>query len=252
MSKSAEPGSNTNDGRLAALTFDFWGTLYQNAYAREDRLNQLREALRRHGEPRRRERIEAAYGHARTVWDRVWREERRSMPITRWLDELLTHLDATIPDEAAVRLGTAIEESFLRTDAPRPVPGVMDVIPRLAAHYRMGLISDTGLTPGRVLRKVMERDGLLDYFEALTFSDELGTAKPNPEPFLHTLEQLDAEPGEAAHIGDLPETDLRGARDVGMKTVLFLGVSHREDGRDLADAVFEDYAEFERVLGGVE
>ena len=235
-------------GRLVALTFDFWGTLYQNAYAREDRLARLDEALRRHGEHRSRERIEAAYGHARGVWDEVWREERRSMPITRWLSELLGHLDATIPDESAVRLGRAIEESFLRGDEPRPVPGVTDVVPRLAGEYRMGLISDTGLTPGRVLRRVMERDGLLAYFDVLTFSDELGTAKPNAEPFLHTLERLDADPEEAAHIGDLPETDLRGARDAGMKAVLFLGVSHREDGRGMADAVFEDYSHLEHLL----
>jgi len=248
LTNHVDASSTAKVGHLRALTFDFWGTLYQNAYAREDRLQRLDETLRQHGEARSRERIDAAYGQARTVWERVWREERRSMPITRWLNELLEHLDATIPDEAAVRLGTAIEESFLRGDDPHPVPGVLDVIPRLAGKYRMGLISDTGLTPGRVLRRVMERDGLLSYFEVLTFSDELGTAKPNPGPFLHTLEHLEADPEEAAHIGDLPETDLRGAHDVGMKAVLFLGVSHREDGRELADAVFEDYAELEHVL----
>jgi len=248
LSRTDSAGPDAEDRRLVALTFDFWGTLYQNAYAREDRLQQLKQALSRHGQPRSRERIEAAYGHTRTVWDQVWRQERRSIPTTRWLSELLTNLDATIPDEAAVRLGTAIEESFLRGDAPQPVPGVTEVIPRLAARYRMGLISDTGLTPGRVLRQVMEQDGLLAYFETLTFSDELGTAKPNPEPFLHTLEQLDASPEAAAHIGDLPETDLQGARDVGMKSILFLGVSHRDDGRELADAVFEDYSTLEHLL----
>jgi hypothetical protein len=33
-----------------------------------------------------------------------------------------------------------------------------------------------------------------------------------------------------------------------MKAVLFLGVSHREDGREMADAVFSDYRELEEVL----
>lgn len=236
---------------LHTVTFDFWGTLYQNAYAREDRLHLLQEALAAHDQPRSREEIEAAYAHARSVWDRTWREEQRSIPIERWLHEILTHLNAELPEETLIDLGAAIEEVYLQSDRPRPVPGASEVVPRLAQRYRLGLISDTGLTPGRVLRKIMDRDGLLRHFQALTFSDELGAAKPLPAPFLHTLERLDAQPERAAHVGDLPETDLRGARDVGMKAVLFLGVSEREDGRELADAAFEDYDELERLLEGL-
>ncbi len=233
---------------LHAVTFDFWGTLYQNAYAREDRLRLLQEVLERHDQPRSWRELEAAYDHARAVWDTVWRKEQRSIPIERWLGEILDHLGASLPLGLQIDVGRAIEDAFLERDDPRPVPGVQDVVPRLAQRYRLGLISDTGLTPGRVLRKIMERDGLLRYFEALTFSDELGVAKPQPEPFLHTLEQLDVRPEQAAHIGDLPETDLRGARQVGMKTILFLDISHREDGRALADGVFEHYDELEALL----
>lgn len=233
---------------LRAVTFDFWGTLYQNAYAHEERLDLLASVLERHGQPRGMDELEAAYEHARSVWDKVWRDQKRSIPIERWLEELLGHLDARLPDEAERRLGEAIESVYLRGDDPRPVPGVRKVLPNLSDRYRLGLISDTGLTPGRVLREIMRRDGLLAYFEALTFSDELGTAKPQPEPFLRTLEGLSVEAMEAAHIGDLPETDLRGARRVGMKAILFLGVSHREDGCELADAAFEDYDELSALL----
>ncbi len=233
---------------LQALTFDFWGTLYENAYAREDRLRLLGHVLTRHGQSRSWEEMDAAYSHARSVWDRIWREEQRSMSIGRWLGELLGCLEADLPDDAAAQLGRAIQEIYMRADEPRPVVGVREVLPVLAKRYPLGLISDTGLTPGRVLRQVMRRDGLLAFFDALTFSDELGSAKPKPEPFLHTLDQLRAEPEEAAHIGDLPETDLRGARQVGMKAVLFLGVSEREDGRKLADAIFRDYDELEQLL----
>jgi putative hydrolase of the HAD superfamily len=236
---------------LQAVTFDFWGTLYQNAYAREDRLRLLGGALERHGQPRSLEDLVAAYEHALSVWDRVWQQERRSIPIERWLDELLVHLDAGLPEEAERAVGRAMEAVYLRGDQPRPVPGVTDVLPRIAERFRLGLISDTGFTPGRVLREVMRRDGLLGYFDALTFSDELGRAKPQPEPFLHTLRLLDARPEAAVHIGDLPETDLRGARGVGMRVILFLGVSHRDDGRALADAVFEDYDQLEQLLEGV-
>ncbi len=233
---------------LTAVTFDFWGTLYQNAYAREERLSLLSGVLERHGQPRSVDELEGAYNRARSVWDQVWRGEQRSISIGRWLDELLAYLDADLPDETQRRLGRAIQRAYLSTELPRPVAGVRQVLPELAERYRLGVISDTGLTPGRVLRQVMSRDSLLSYFDALTFSDELGMAKPQPEAFLRTLDTLDVDPEAAAHIGDLPETDLLGARGVGMKAVLFLGVSHREDGRPLADAAFADYGELIELL----
>lgn len=238
--------------QLTALTFDFWGTLYQNAYAHDERLHMLHELLERHDQARSEDEVTEAYHHAGSVWDRVWREEQRSISIARWLDEIMEHLDASLPDDVQARFGQEIEEVYLGGELPRPVAGATEVVPELANRYRLGLISDTGLTPGRVLRQLMDRDGLLSSFDALTFSDELGVAKPDPKPFLRTLNQLGARPEEAAHIGDLPETDLQGARQVGMKAVLFLGVSERDDGRELADAVFEDYAELTTLLERLE
>ncbi len=233
---------------LHAVTFDFWGTLYQNAYAQDQRLHLLEEVLARHSQPRPWTALEAAYHHAWSLWERTWRGERRSITVERWLREMLAFLEADLPENAVASLCQPIEETYLHSDAPRPVPGASEVLPRLSRRYRLGLISDTGLTPGRVLRELLRRDGLLPYFHTLTFSDETGATKPLPEQFLRTLAILDARPEEAAHIGDLPETDLAGARAVGMKAVLFLGVSHRQDGRPLADAVFEDYGELEKLL----
>lgn len=236
---------------LKAITFDFWGTLYQNAYARDGRLSLIQETLVRHHQPRSLDEIDAAYDRAREVWDQVWQSEQRSISIERWLREILDFLDADLPADVQGALGDAIQEIYLRGDKPQPVPGVSDVLPRLARRYRLGLISDTGLTPGRVLRMIMRRDGLLSCFEALTFSDEVEVAKPLPKPFLHTLDALGVQPEEAVHIGDLPNTDLRGARGVGMKAILFLGVSEREDGLPQADGAFETYDELEELLEGL-
>lgn len=235
---------------LHAVTFDFWGTLYQNATGRKKRIHLLGEALARHAQPHPEAALEAAHRHAWSVWQRIWREEHRSITVEHWLREMLTFLKADLPEDVVTGLRRPIEEIYLDDDAPRPVPvqGVAEVLPRLSQQYRLGLISDTGVTPGRVLREILRRDGLLDYFQALTFSDETGAAKPVPGQFLRTLAILEAQPEEAAHIGDLPETDLAGARAVGMKAILFLGVSDRQDGRPLADAAFEEYGELQELL----
>ncbi len=233
---------------LHAVTFDFWGTLYQNAFAKEERLLMLQDRLAQHHQPRTLEALTAAYEQTSEVWNQVWQEEHRPLPITHWLEEMLSFLEASLPTDEMTDLGEAVEQVFLQGDAPRPVPGVAEILPRLCRRYQLGVISDTGLTPGRVLRQVLHRDGLLRCFDTLTFSDETGSTKPLPEQFLHTLANLGVEPAEAAHVGDLPETDIVGARRVGMKSVLFLGVSERRDGIPLADAAFETYDELEILL----
>ena len=48
---------------LHTVTFDFWGTLYQNVYARDERLRLLEETLVRHAQPRPWTALEAAYRH---------------------------------------------------------------------------------------------------------------------------------------------------------------------------------------------
>ena len=233
---------------LQALTFDFWGTLYQNADGREERLHLLDQALVRHSQPRSWATLESAYRHGWSVMTRVWREEHRTATVEHWLRKVLAFLEADLPEDVQAALFRPLEEVHLHGDPPQPVPGVAEVLPRLAQRYRLGLISDVGLTPGRVLRELMRRDGLLPHFQALTFSDETGATKPLPGQFLRTLAALQARPQEAAHIGDLPETDLAGARGVGMRAILFLGISQRQDGRSLADAAFEEYGELEKVL----
>jgi putative hydrolase of the HAD superfamily len=233
---------------LQAVTFDFWRTLYQDTSAQDERLRLLEEALVRHAQPRPWPVLERAYHRALSALDYIWREEHSFITVERWLREMLTLLEADLPENTVIALRQPIEEICLHGDDPRPVPGVAEVIPRLSQRYRMGIISDVGLTPGRVLREVLRRDGLLPYFRVQTFSDEVGAAKPLPRPFLHTLNALKARPEEAAHVGDLPETDMAGARGVGMKAILFLGLSNRQDGRPLADAAFENYDELEALL----
>ena len=123
-----------------------------------------------------------------------------------------------------------------------------DTVRRLSPHYRLGIISDSGLSSGRTLREFLRRDNLLDYFACATFSDELGVSKPDPRTFLSTLACLDASPVEAVHLGDLTRSDVAGAKSVGMRAVR-LAVDYDDPDRSVApDAVVYSYAEFERWL----
>jgi putative hydrolase of the HAD superfamily len=102
-------------------------------------------------------------------------------------------------------------------------PGLLDnaagVLESLSRHCLLGLVCDTGLTPGRVLRKVLEQHDVLRFFTSTTFSDEIGVTKPEIVVFNRTLERLGVEPATAAHIGDLLDTDIAGAKAAGLDAI---------------------------------
>ena len=52
----------------------------------------------------------------------------------------------------------------------------------------------------------------------LTF-DDTGVRKPSPKPFEMALDILQAKPDEVLMIGDWPERDVVGAKQIGMKTI---------------------------------
>jgi len=52
----------------------------------------------------------------------------------------------------------------------------------------------------------------------LTF-DDTGVRKPSPKPFQMALDYLKIKPNEAIMIGDWPERDVVGAKEIGMKTI---------------------------------
>jgi len=61
--------------------------------------------------------------------------------------------------------------------------------------------------------------GILKFFRFTIFSDEVGYDKPSPIIFKQALKLLGVEPQQTIHVGDLPETDIIGAKGMGMLTV---------------------------------
>jgi putative hydrolase of the HAD superfamily len=62
--------------------------------------------------------------------------------------------------------------------------------------------------------------GLADRLDTAVFSSEVGKRKPHPAIFEAALEALGVEPGRALFVGDRRFEDIRGAKEVGMATVL--------------------------------
>ncbi len=220
---------------IKAITFDFWATLYQSKtidYSK--RINQLKEAVEQHsGANFELPQFKAAIKAARNAWGRTWTEEHRTMSANEWLGVMLNELEASLSPTHLSELEIYMENTVLN-DWPILAPKARVALADLLPHYRLAIISDTGITPGRVLRQVLKKDGLFDHFTHLTFSDEVGRSKPHSDVFFSTLKALGANPQQAVHVGDLLRTDIAGAQTVGMRAVQYTGINH--DGQsDLVD-----------------
>lgn len=86
--------------------------------------------------------------------------------------------------------------------------------------YKIGLICNSGRSPGSTLRKLMEKLGILRFFDETIFSDEVGPGKPDKKIFLLAAEKLGVEPRNIVHVGDNPEHDIWGAKEAGMMPFL--------------------------------
>jgi HAD superfamily hydrolase (TIGR01549 family) len=234
---------------IKAITFDYWGTLYHGASGRSLRMIRLVDVLRSNGYTFDHEALDDADRVAWTEWERAWREDFRTLSAHDWLALMLGRLNVKLPPPDFDALATYFNEAIFEIEPPMHlVDGAGDAVRRLSQRYRLGVISDTGLSSGRTLRRFLERDGLLDYFACLLFSDETGVSKPHPDAFRRALDCLGAPPAEAVHIGDLTRTDIAGAKAFGMRAVRFTGSVEDADRSTAPDATVGNFADFERLI----
>jgi len=112
---------------------------------------------------------------------------------------------------------------------------------------KIGLISNT-LWPASMHNRDLERYGLIELFDAITYSSEVAHTKPHPEIFLYTLGRIGVQPEEAAFVGDRLIDDVSGAQGVGMKGILKTHPRRLPVEGIVPDAVIDQLAELPEVL----
>ena len=225
---------------LNAVTFDLWQTLLIDTpqglrQAQAERIRGIHRILAGQGASVQIGAVEQAYD---AVWERlqpIWatQGDLGSRGQVRLMLEILG-VNGAIPSDGPIM--DALDDAYCQPilDAmPVANAGAREVLGALTDRgLRLGLICNTGRTPGRMLRLVLERLGLAPHLRVFSFSDELELRKPHPEIFRRTLEALGVRPEEAVHIGDDVTTDVAGARGVGMRAIHLLhATSASQDSR---------------------
>jgi putative hydrolase of the HAD superfamily len=233
------------------VSFDCWGTLLAENdwhWAHSLRVTALQDAAREAGQDVSRERAERAFGAA---WGRhmaLWQEGRVSaaVDVAVWG---LAELQLREPHPALEHLVRRFEEAS-HTSHVVALEGAGALLRALdRAGTPCVLVCDTGLTPGRVVRRLLDRVGLLEPLRELAFSDEVGAPKPDPRPFRAAIDPLGVEPENVLHVGDLRRTDIAGARALGMQTVRIRARHDDVSDEPDADRVVDSHEELAQLLG---
>ena len=217
---------------IRAVTFDYWNTLV--ATPGDDlirvRADHWSQVLSDAGHQVSHEQLGEAFQASWASFQEAWKENRQYQTPDA-VRRVLEVLDLAGEEELAEVLVQDYEAGKVESDL-QPTPNIGSALEGLkAAGVKVGIICDVGMTPSVALRGVLERFGLLQHFDHHSFSDDVGTYKPDPRIFAHALEGLGSSPDETAHVGDLRRTDVAGARAMGMVSVRYAGVAD-----DVSDA----------------
>ena len=166
--------------------------------------------------------LDRAYAESASYLGKVW-AKNRDVPVTEHVRAILTAVDAKLPARVPADVLSALVDAYARPILlvpPAVDDGARAALERLRGQgLALAVLSNTMRTPGTVLRKVLERYGLLACFAHATFSDEVGVRKPDVEIFALTLRALGVEPAAAVHVGDDAVLDVLGARNAGLRSV---------------------------------
>lgn len=121
----------------------------------------------------------------------------------------------TLVDEA-----TEVKDERGATQRAELIPGAAETVLGLARRgYRLALVAD-GFTD--TFRNVFTQHGLLDRFDAMAISEEVGVMKPDPRMFRAALDRLgvpEADYGRVVMVGNHLGRDIKGANGLGLVSV---------------------------------
>ncbi len=210
--------------RVAAVFFDFGGTLFSYRQVGGGTGEVIRDAVGRLGVQIEPGRVGAAYRDAmrdaylavqerpyylhRELFEDTWRRFARGLgaePKDEWVRWLIDSQLAVVTKQFSLR------DDCLETLAELRASGLrVSVVSNIDDDY---------------LQPMIARAGLSDVLHHWTSSEEARSCKPDAGIYRYACAKAGCAPEQVLFVGDSPEQDIAGARALGMTTVLL-----REEG----------------------
>jgi putative hydrolase of the HAD superfamily len=210
-----------NTSPVQAVTFDVGGTLIQ---PRPSVGHVYAQVAARHGITAAADELDLRFrfcwtnrkdfNHSRAGWEAL-------------VDEVFDGLTPEPPSR------TFFPELYAYFAEPEAWHVFEDVVPALEmlrqAGMKAGIISNWDERLRGLLRKLR----LLDCFQVMAISCEVGAVKPAPAIFHFAASQFGLTPQSILHVGDDPERDVRGAAAADFRSVQIQRTGPRQSGEPL-------------------
>ena len=226
--------SRTKTKTVKGVTFDVWETmLFEKGGEGEQRnltrCRNLSQALNRLGVEASFEQVTVAFDKTVAMLLRTWKENKDLTHVDqlRAIVKFASRNTAKLKKEWLRELSDAYVSPIYRIP-PYLNPDVPAVLESLRGEKKIGIVCNTGITPGFALKEFLSKQGIAAFFDAMIFSDEVGIRKPEPEIFRLAARKLGVKPSEAVHIGDNVKCDVWGAKLAGFKAIHLSGMEGRD------------------------
>jgi putative hydrolase of the HAD superfamily len=250
---------------IDTITFDLWNTLISNQPMdslryRQRRVESIRKILEQDGLSIKFDDLAIAYDKGFGKCDEIWRKNQ-DLSTEEQLKIMFDLLENEKLKEIPLNLMPELVKAFtmpILDEPPSLIDGAKETLQQIKKEsYKIGLICNTGRTPGKTIRILLERLEMIHYFDVTVFSNELRIRKPDPRIFLYTLNQLKSYPKSSLHVGDIVELDVLGAKNAGMLSVHYNPIktshasSHSQDIRLAPDFSIKKLMELEIILNKI-
>ena len=150
------------------------------------------------------------------LWDEYRREviTKETLRYKRFRDTFMLH---DVNDELLV---TSFGNDYVNLSPIKNnlIPHTFEVLEYLNKKYTLHIITN-GFEEVQHIK--MKNSGIENYFKEIITSERAGCKKPDPRIFNFSIQAASAKHANSIMIGDSLETDIIGAREVGIKQVYF-------------------------------
>ena len=159
-----------------------------------------------------------SHGLGKRIEESYLRRELQELDIVEVFRENLGGLDLQVPPALLHQIVT-LEHRAQSAETWLPPENAAALRQLRAEGFRLGLVSNITLL-GSLVREDLDRLGILDLFDAIVLSSEVGVRKPHPRIYAAVLDDLGLRGDRALFVGDRLREDIQGPRDAGMAAVL--------------------------------
>jgi len=215
------------------ITLDLWETLIADSPELDGRrtdfrVNNIYHKLKKIVPGLDISRVAEAHKQTWQVCSESWKRAK-DLSFDEQVRLFLSLVDSSMP--SILRSGDFRDISDIYSGAvlefrPKMIEGTRETLADLKARdCKIGLICNTGRSPGFILRQLLIEYGILAFFDSMLFSDETIVRKPVAAIFDMSVRELGAIKEQTLHAGDSWENDILGASNAGLKAVWISGES---------------------------